>query len=239
MCVLALAWNAHPRWRLVAMANRDEFHARPAAPLTAWNDGSGIIAGRDLRSGGTWLGIGEQGRFAALTNLRSDVPPDPLARTRGDLVAGLLRGVADPGALPLEEYNPFSLIAVDARSAWLLTNRPEAQSRSLERGIHGLTNGPFAQPWPKLAGLTRALEDWIEGPANDPAALFAALRDEHVPPGAYDEATALPPFIVNDTYGTRCSTVVLLAADGTGTIIERSFDAAARMTGEVALPAAL
>ena len=55
MCVAAIAWQTHPQWRLVAVSNRDEFHDRPSAPLTKW--GNGIIAGRDLRGGGTWLGV--------------------------------------------------------------------------------------------------------------------------------------------------------------------------------------
>lgn len=49
MCVVAFAWDAHPRWRLLLAGNRDEFHARPTAPLARWDDGSGIVAGRDLR----------------------------------------------------------------------------------------------------------------------------------------------------------------------------------------------
>lgn len=231
MCVLAFAWRADPRWPLVAIANRDEFHARPTAPLARW--GNGVIAGRDLRSGGTWLGVGEN-RFVALTNLRSDTPPDPAAPSRGGLVSALLEGCATPETLRLDAYSPFSLACLSNDAAWLLTNRPEPERRLLEPGIHGLTNGPFDRPWPKLAGLKQTLADWLERGDGDPAPLFAALADERVPEGAYDEATALPPFIRRPVYGTRCSTVVTVDTAGRGRIVERSFDAGGKPIGDSA-----
>jgi uncharacterized protein with NRDE domain len=231
MCVLAFAWNAHPRWRLVAIANRDEFHGRAAAPLARWEDGSGIVAGRDLVGSGTWLGVSPT-RFVALTNLRSDEPPDPRKRSRGALVTDLLAGEPLPDTAGLATYNPFSLVAIDPTAAWLLTNRGHHAKAELGSGVHGLTNGPFSRPWPKLAVLAVALTDWLGAGEGSLEPLWAALRDESVPPGAFDEATALPPFIRNPVYGTRCSTVVLVDAEGHGTIVERRFDAAGEPGGE-------
>src|SRR6476620_11021966 len=108
MCVAAFAWRAHPRWPLVVLANRDELHAREAAPLAAWDDGSGIIAGRDLRSGGTWLGLSEAGRLALVTNLRGYGLADPDKASRGGLVTGLLTGALEPQSVDLTPYNPFN-----------------------------------------------------------------------------------------------------------------------------------
>ncbi|HBP03768.1 MAG TPA: hypothetical protein DD677_11805, partial [Stenotrophomonas sp.] len=97
MCLLALGWMHHPRWRLVMTGNRDEFHARPTAALAAWQDETSVIGGRDLRSGGGWAGVGAVGRMAVVTNVR-----DPLAAqtgpSRGALVAAFLRG-RDPAAV--------------------------------------------------------------------------------------------------------------------------------------------
>src|SRR5579864_7075567 len=112
MCVAAFAWQAHPRWLLVAIGNRDEFHERPAAPLARWGDG-GIVAGRDLLSGGTWLGVSEAGRFGLVTNLRGHGGPEPDRASRGALVTDLLVGhghYADPATAPLQDFNPFNLI---------------------------------------------------------------------------------------------------------------------------------
>ena len=233
MCVLAFAWRAHGECPLVAIANRDEFHARPAAPLARWD--SGILAGRDLRSGGTWLGVGPNGRFVALTNLRSDTAPDPAAPSRGGLVTALLNGSDDPAEVALDAYSPFTLVSLSPTAAWLLTNRPKPARLALEPGVHGLTNGPFDRPWPKLAGLEAALVAWLERGDADPQPLFAALADERVPEGAYDEATALPPFIRRPVYGTRCSTVVTVNAEGRGRIVERRFAESGETTGETAL----
>ena len=101
MCVAALAW--HPRWRLVAIGNRDEYRFRSAAALARWdanrNGGSKIIAGRDLLGGGTWLGVGDADRFAVVTNRRGFGDPDPARRSRGELVSALLTGDDPPAAL--------------------------------------------------------------------------------------------------------------------------------------------
>src|ERR1700754_2725628 len=92
MCILAFAWQAHPRWHLVLAGNRDERHDRPAAPLARWEAPADLIAGRDLKSGGTWLGVSEKGRLAVVTNLRGHGGPDPAKVSRGALVADLLAG---------------------------------------------------------------------------------------------------------------------------------------------------
>src|SRR3546814_7425922 len=86
MCVLAFAWRAHPHWPLIAAGNRDELHARPAQPLARWDRPDHLLAGRDLQSGGTWLGVSEQGRFAVVTNLRGYGAPEPGRASRGALV---------------------------------------------------------------------------------------------------------------------------------------------------------
>ena len=68
MCLIYVAWRCHSRYHLVVAANRDEYHARPAAPAHWWDDTPGLLGGRDLTAGGTWLGVDSTGRFAALTN---------------------------------------------------------------------------------------------------------------------------------------------------------------------------
>ena len=93
MCVVAFAWNLHPRWRLLLAGNRDEFHARATAPLARWDDDSGIIAGRDLEAGGTWLGVDVRGRCALVTNVR-DLRLGQEGLSRGLLASDYLRGNA-------------------------------------------------------------------------------------------------------------------------------------------------
>jgi uncharacterized protein with NRDE domain len=247
MCVAAVAWEAHPRFRLVAIGNRDEYHARPAAPLARWDDGSGILAGRDLVGGGTWLGVSEAGRFAMVTNLRGHGDPDPSRASRGALVTGVLRGTGrygDPDPPSLAEFNPFNLILADSSGMQFLTNRPAPVRTALAHGIYGLSNGALDEPWPKTLQLKAALLDWLNQDRADLAPLFAALRDETLPAvGLHPsqpsevprEAPETPPFIADPIYGTRCSTVVVVDRKGRGTIVERGFDETAQAAGFTAL----
>jgi uncharacterized protein with NRDE domain len=230
MCVAAVAFLADPRWRLVVIGNRDEFHERPTAPLARWPNG--VIAGRDLQAGGTWLGAAENGRVALVTNLRVDGYPQAHLASRGALVTDWLAG-REP-ASP-ESMNPFNLFMADPDSAWHLTNFPEVQRLPLAQGLHGLSNGPHDLPWAKTLALEAALTRWLEAGSNDPAPLFAALADQTELTGEGPERRFSPVFIRNPLYGTRCSTVLLIAADGAARMIERRFDAAGRAAGETVI----
>lgn len=233
MCVLAIAWEAHPRWRLVVAANRDEFHDRPAEPLHRWADAD-LIAGRDVRAGGTWLGI-SAGRFAAVTNLRGFSGPDPARASRGALVENLATGCGDYGsvATALEgDFNPYNAIVVDATGAHFLSNRPQADAFALAPGFHAMSNGPLDPPWRKTVRLRDVIEAWL-GTSGDPAMLLDGLRDPNPPAGDGDDPTAI--FVDNPVYGTRCSTIVAIDRDGSGTIIERRFASDTAVTGETAL----
>jgi uncharacterized protein with NRDE domain len=247
MCVAAVAWRAHPRWPLVAIGNRDEFHERPSAALARWDDGSGIVAGRDLRSGGTWLGIvPEAARFALVTNVRNPDGPDPAKASRGSLVTDLLTGTGDyaePARIAPDAFNPFNLLVATPDALTFLSNRPEPQCRTLPPDVYGLSNGTLDEPWPKTLTLKAALRGWLDQAEVDLAPLFAALTDERLPhteqglEPATDEAApwTTPPFIRNPTYGTRCATVLTVDIAGHCTIIERRFDPTGETSGETLL----
>ncbi len=229
MCVAAIAWLAHPRWKLVAIGNRDEFHGRRTAPLAEWDNG--IIAGRDLEAGGTWLGVHPASRFALVTNLRAAGCPKPGMASRGALVTDWLLGLS---LGELAAMNPFNLFVAGPDGAELLTNHPAPQRQPLAPGIHGLSNGSFADRWYKTLRLEAALAEWLVAGNADPAPLFAALSDRTLAPDPPD-AEFSSVFIANPGYGTRCSTVVLVDSAGRGTIIERSFATDGKATGEIAL----
>jgi uncharacterized protein with NRDE domain len=247
MCVLAFAWQAHPRWRLLLAGNRDEYHARPAQPLERWKTPSHLLAGRDLKSGGTWLGVSEQGRFAVVTNLRGYAPPDPDLASRGALVTDYLAGAgdfADPRTADLEAFNPVNLIIADGQGACFMTNRPEAARTTLASGLYGLSNGRLDEPWPKTMRLKSVLLDWITGDAARPETLFDGLyeeilpdigRDPSAPSDVPQEPNHSPIFIRNSVYGTRCSTVVAIDMAGNGIILERRFSPEGAETGETVL----
>lgn len=247
MCVAAIAWKAHPHWLLVAIGNRDEYHDRPSAPLARWDDPDGIIAGRDLRSGGTWLGVSQAGRFALVTNLRGHGPPDPGRVSRGHLVVDQLAGIgphANPDTADLSAFNPFNLILADRSEARFLSNRPGPIRTVLGPGLYGLSNGTLDEPWPKTLCLKAALLDWLNRPEHAIEPLFAALANDTLPAiGLHpaqpsdiaQEPSETPVFIRNPVYGTRCSTIVAISQDGSGLIVERRFAPDGAVAGESSL----
>lgn len=199
MCLIALAWRVHPRYRLILAANRDEFHARPTLPLAEWEDAPQIIGGRDALHGGSWLALRGR-RLAAVTNVRR--PPEREGRSRGELVAGFVRSDADATAAmrllanDAALYRPFNLLIHDGDSLAFASNSSDTANpdiagdagfamRMLEPGIHGVSNGALDAPWPKTAMLMTTLGDWLAssaavlpaGEAPDLEPLFAALAD--------------------------------------------------------------
>ena len=225
MCVVSVAWNAHPGWKLVVAGNRDEFHAREAAPLGQWADDATIIAGRDLLSQGTWMGVSNTGRFGIVTNIRNPEGPDPQKASRGALVANWLAR----GELPamLDAFNPFNLLIGNEKGVQYLSNRPSDLRVTLEDGIHGLSNAIKGERWPRKERLNLAVAGWLDGAADDPMMLFDCLADTQS-----DHVDAYPIFIRNSVYGTRCSTVLAVKRDGAGSIIERRFDREGACMGE-------
>lgn len=248
MCVLAFAWKAHSRWKLVVAGNRDELHARPAQALARWDQPDHLLAGKDLQSGGTWLGVSDRGRLAVVTNLRGYGAPEPGHPSRGALVTDMLSGdgpYADPREADLAGFNPFNLITVDHGQAHFLTNRPDAAATLLAPGIYGLSNGRLDEPWPKTMRLKAIMLDWIMGDAARPETLLDGLREDVLPDVGMRaaapsdtplEAPLTPIFIRDPVYGTRCSTVVAIDDKGQGVIIERRYTPAGVAAGETLLP---
>lgn len=224
MCVAAVAWKAHPQWRFVCIGNRDEFHERPAAPLSRWSNG--VIAGTDITGGGTWLGVHEAVRFALVTNFRQPEGPQPNRPSRGQMIVDLLKGRSPEN---LAQMNSFNVLHIEDDKAEYLTNHPDVRRMALSPGIHGLSNGGFPDRWPKTRQLETALSDWLGQSSADPAGLLTALRAETPDPALArpsegPEPRFAPVFIRDPEYGTRCSSVITVDHAGVGLFIERRFD---------------
>ena len=241
MCLSVLAWNCHPRWRLLLVGNRDEFHARPTDPLGRWATTPGgpqVLAGRDLQSGGTWLGVDDKGRCAVVTNFRAPGAPLQTGTSRGSLPLDFLAGPqsarrrAEAVLADAPRYSPFNLLLVDQTHCMHVDNHPAAAARSLEPGLHGISNGGLDLPWPKTVRLGAALAAWMESDSVDMAPLWRALAVESVPAdhelpdtgvGLELERMLAPAFIRGTTYGTRASTIAAIDHHGRGWISERRF----------------
>lgn len=246
MCLAVLAFDVHPRFAVVIAANRDEFHARPCEPAAWWDEG--WLAGRDLKAGGTWLGVTREGRYALLTNVRDPSRKNnPVAPSRGLLVPQVL-AAAGPIPAALERaridgarHNGFNLLAGTRDEAAWTSNHAE-RSSTLAAGLYGLSNAQLDVPWPKVERTKAVLVRWVGEGNEDPSALFAALGDRTLAPDAALPSTGVTldwerrlsaPFIQSDAYGTRSSTVLTIDRDGDVRFIERSFDANGDTTGEV------
>lgn len=253
MCLIAVAWQAHPRYRLALIANRDEFHGRPAAPAARDPLRPEVFGGRDLQAGGSWLLASTRGRLAAVTNVRAGLHGETAPRSRGALVQGFIESTVSAAAFvdalaPIAaEHGHYNLLAWDGANLQFATNHPHHASHAVAPGLHAMSNGAFDARWPKSGLATRALAGWLESTASqDPpdapalAPLFDALADTTPAPDAALPDTGVglelerllsPPFVRGPRYGTRCSTVVLIDAD-TITFAERRFGPDARPLGD-------
>lgn len=233
MCLIVVGWGVHPDYPLLVAANRDEFYARPTARAGRWSDVPQVIAGRDLEAGGTWLGVTDGGRFAAVTNVRE--PGAAKGRhSRGRLTRDFLTGKQDAadyvGRLAMDDYSGFNLLAGDGEALWYCSNRG-APPVALAPGVYGLSNHLLDSPWPKLLTARQRFADALAH-LPDRAPLFAILGDDEIVTDSELPATGVSLewerrlsaiFVRSENYGTRASTVVLQAANGAMTLEERSF----------------
>jgi uncharacterized protein with NRDE domain len=239
MCLLLIAYQSHPDYRLILAANRDEFYDRPTRPAAFWDDTPEILAGQDLKAGGTWMGITKAGRFAAITNYREAGLTKENAPSRGDLVKDFLMGNSRPrDYLKIvqekgQTYNGFNLITGGTKSLFYYSNR-DGNIRTVEPGIHGLSNHLLNTPWPKTSQGTFKLHTLLnQNKEFSPEDIFAILADQSTPSdkelpdtgvGLEWEKVLSPIFIASDIYGTRCSSILLWKHNGDVRFLERTFD---------------
>jgi uncharacterized protein with NRDE domain len=226
MCLIVLAWRCVPGHALVLAANRDEYHARPAAPAHWWADAP-VYGGRDLAAGGTWLGVSADGRWAAVTNVRDPRRVGGDGASRGALTTGFLGGrfaAADYAAAvhaARDSYREFNLLVGDRDEAWYVGSRGEGPRR-LDPGIHALSNAALDTPWPKVRRARSGLSAALVAGADDVAARLWPLLADRTPAddamlpdtgvGTTMERALSPVFVDLPGYGTRASSVLAIGA---------------------------
>lgn len=237
MCLLFFSYQRTPGYRLVVAANRDEFLARPTAPLDFLDKEKTILAGRDLQGGGTWLGITAQLKFAAITNYREPAVKRGDAPSRGEILLNYLEGnvaakqfissLAKSG----DRYNGFNLILGDSEELYYYSNRSDG-SQLLAPGFYGLSNNLLDVPWPKVVRGKELLRPYmVETSQVDPLQLFDQLKDDHRPPdvqlpdtrvGLDWERLLSSIFIDGVDYGTRSSAVITVTDEGRIEFMEKT-----------------
>ncbi|KAJ8598354.1 hypothetical protein CTAYLR_003015 [Chrysophaeum taylorii] len=252
MCIIFL-WipsqterSAH---RVILASNRDEYVDRATARAAAWADAPWVFGGRDLVAGGSWLGVSDGGRWAALTNVRGK-GEEAAARSRGSLVAEFLKArglAAREAARNIDGVGPFNAIFGDGKEVWYVSR---GERRLVSPGFHCLSNAALDTPWPKAERGLRAFRHVVETTADDKTLARAVLDDvlgDATPVGLATgtgcEASIekhyayvhVPLFRLGaGDYGTRTSTVVLLRTDGSVSYVERDLDPATRTWSEAA-----
>jgi uncharacterized protein with NRDE domain len=253
MCLLLVAIGANPRWPCLLLGNRDEFHARASMAARPWRENTHIAGGRDLVAGGAWLALRDDGRFAAVTNLRTGMPATA-PKSRGWLVRDFMLGDMPPtawlAALRDSEhgeqvfstaYGPFNLVIGDD-SGVLAMSSADGEIRALGPGVHAISNGPLGVRWPKTERLRQHFIDSARNHGDaEETRLLDLLMDTAQPPDAQLPDTGVglelerrlaPIFIVGENYGTRAATLVARRADGSLVLRERRFGPFTRDLGE-------
>jgi uncharacterized protein with NRDE domain len=237
MCLIVFANNAHPKYKLIFAANRDEFYERPTAQAEFWNEYPGLLAGKDLQAGGTWMGITKQGRFAAITNFRDLKNHRNDAPSRGNLTLDFLLSEIEPEEYynklkpTLKNFNGFNLLLGNVDQLYYLSNKTESIQK-LEPDIHGISNAILDTPWPKVERSKRHLQSLIQHEDINAWEVIAILKDtsiakdEELPDtgvGLDLERMLSPVFIKSEKYGTRCSSVVMVDKDNNVKFVEKFF----------------
>lgn len=234
MCIVALAWHVLEQTPLCLISNRDEFYHRPTTALYCWENSS-IVAGQDLQSGGTWMGVTETGRWAVLTNFRDGKDQKSYPTSRGHIIQAFLESDLTPirFAYSLEkqqcDYAGFNLFIGDQAQAVYMSNRGEPP-QVLANGVYVVSNGLMTEDWEKTKHLrkrfTQEFLPMLQQPHVQSSELNFAVWDI-----LEDERKILPEllpntgiskemeellsstFIQSPSYGTRCSNFLRLTKD--------------------------
>ena len=236
MCLIVFAYKMHADYPLIFAGNRDEIYGRPTEDARIWNTEPEMVAGRDLKAGGTWAGINANGRMSAITNFRDIKSIKPAAPSRGHIVKDSLL-TSRPVGVFMEDlskkaslFNGFNLLTGSADELYWL-NSVRQDVIQLEPGIYGLSNAYLDTPWPKVTSTKQAFELTFYDNLFEPDPYFNILLD----PTTYSQdlpETGLPPeiekavsaaFIQTPSYGTRCSTFIRIHRNGQFLFEERTY----------------
>ena len=237
MCLIVFAYKFHQKYKLILASNRDESYNRPTQDAHLWNTNPVIVAGKDLDFGGTWLGVNEKGHFSAVTNYRKFPVSQEKKLSRGFLITDFLLGNNSPESYlknidaKSDSYNGFNLLAGDFEKLFYYSSN-EKLIRELTPGLYGLSNHLLDTPWPKVEFAKEKLKDIISQDNFTEEEIFEFLKSGQIYPdellpdtgiGINMERVLSSPFIKSQSYGTRCSNIVMIDYDNNINFIEQVY----------------
>ncbi len=246
MCLITFSYKTHPRYKLIVAANRDEFYERPTRKAQFWTNEQlpDILAGKDMKANGTWMGISKKGKWGALTNYRDPSNIKENAPTRGNLVLDFLKSEMDENSYlenvqkKAQDYNGFNLLIGSYDSLYHFSNETNAITE-IEPGIHGVSNALLDTNWPKLDHAKKELERITSKEKFNKEEAFEILKNPVKAPDEQLPSTGIPYewekavssiFIKTDNYGTLCSTLLFVDYEGNAEFTERRYNSS---TGEI------
>jgi len=247
MCFIVFSFKKHKKYKLIFCANRDEFYKRKTEKLHCWSlhsehENKRILAGKDMQSGGTWLGITKSGRFAALTNFREGTARNPDKTSRGLIVKNYLEGNDDPVTyakqleLNKDKYEGFNIIFGSKDELYYFSNRSNGLL-PISEGIYGLSNAALDTPWPKIRRGKKLFDKIISNDEVSVEKLFRMLRDDKKPEKRELPVTGVseefekelsPVFVKMNGYGTRSSSVILIDYNDNVEFYEKNYDSSGK-----------
>jgi uncharacterized protein with NRDE domain len=238
MCLIVFAYKFHKKFKLIVASNRDELYKRPTQDSHKWDTVPFIIAGKDLEQGGTWLGINENGLFAAVTNYRQPTLSNENKLSRGIMLKDFLLGnensevFLDKLAGKADLYNGFNLLIGDPENLFYYSNI-EFAIKKVEPGLYGISNALFDTPWPKVEYAKNKLAEIISSEDFSEEEIFKLLGTDQKFPDELLPNTGLnielerklsPVFIKSDFYGTRSSNILSIDYDNNVRFVERVYE---------------
>lgn len=237
MCLCVFNYRPGHEWPLLLVANRDEFLDRPADPMHWWDPTEQrpvpVLAGLDLKAGGTWLAADPAGRIALLTNIRPGHLGQTGQRSRGELPLAFLQQPRDIATFhqslrpDIDQYGGFNLVLFDTQGLfWFSSDHP--QGEWLTPGIHGLSNDAMNTPWPKVELAREQMADCHQRMETTPwlpddLATLPILADPHTQSDDHLPDTGVPldwertlsaQTITSERYASRCRTWIAVHRSG-------------------------
>ena len=244
MCLILLGYKMSEKYPLVIAANRDEFYARPTAPMHWWDKPRNLLAGKDLEGGGTWFGVRKDGFFAGLTNYRDPSRLQNNAPSRGNIILECLNSKKHPISRfekddrYMGRYNGFNLLLGNVENVNSYSNLRNKLER-VGPGVHGLSNKFLNTSWPKVEVGKKAVRDILQTEVSvealfDVLATCEVYPDELLPQtgvGLPLERMLSSLFIKSESYGTRTSVVLIQDRMGKIEVVERTYDYGKKVCG--------